>query len=215
MCSKTIKKAEDQCTLQEHLDSLTTWEEQWSMEYMDFHLQKCSSLSATHKQKKIIPAYELSGHIIENVSMTKYLGVTIQDDLRWGGDPTSALSLSSQAKPARPSVSSGATSRSATRRQRKLCSKPLFAHFLSVQPLYGMPTLQVRSRPLRRSNTQQQDGSPTNTARHHALTPCLMPSIGQRSKNDAGELGWRCSTISTMALSPSTPATCQTHQAAD
>ena len=36
-----------------------------------------------------------------------------------------------------------------------------------------------------------------------------MPSTGQRSKNDAGELGWRCSTSSTMVLSPSAPATCQ------
>ena len=118
MRSKTTKKAEDQRTLQEDLDSLTTWEEQWSME---FHLQKCSTLSATRKLK-IIPAYEIHGHILENVSMTKYLGVTIQDDLRWGGDPTSALP---QAKPTRPSVSSGETSRSATRRQRKLRTKPL------------------------------------------------------------------------------------------
>ena len=79
MCSKTIKKAEDQRTLQEDLDSLTTWEEQWSM---DFHLQKCSKLSATCK-RKVIPAYELHEHILENVSMTKYLEVTIQDGLRW------------------------------------------------------------------------------------------------------------------------------------
>ena len=81
MYSKTIKKAEDQRALQEDLDSLTTWEEQWSM---DFHLQKCSTLSATRKRKKVIPAYELHGHIIEYVSMTRYQGVTIQDDLRWG-----------------------------------------------------------------------------------------------------------------------------------
>ena len=73
-CSKTIKMAEDQRTLQEDLDSLITWEKQWSM---DFHPQKCSTLSTTRKRKKIIPAYELHGHIIENVSMTKYLGVTI------------------------------------------------------------------------------------------------------------------------------------------
>ena len=45
MCSKTIKKAEDQRTLQEDLDSLTTWEEQWSM---DFHLQKCSTQAEGH-----------------------------------------------------------------------------------------------------------------------------------------------------------------------
>ena len=69
----------------------------------------------------------------------------------WGGDPTSALP---QAKPTRPSVSSGATTRLATRRQKKRHIKPLFTHFLNTpQPLYGIPTLQARSRPLRRSNT--------------------------------------------------------------
>ena len=52
MCNKTIKKAEDQRTLQEDLDSLTTWEEQWSMY---FHPQKCSTLRATRK-RKIIPS---------------------------------------------------------------------------------------------------------------------------------------------------------------
>ena len=50
MCSKTTKKAEEQRTLQEDLDSLTTREEQWSM---DFHPQKCSTLSATRKRKVI------------------------------------------------------------------------------------------------------------------------------------------------------------------
>ena len=78
MCSKIIKKAQAQRTLQENLDSLTTWEGQWSMDP-----QKCSTLSAT-RERKIIPAFELHGRIPENVSMTKYLGVTIHDDLRWG-----------------------------------------------------------------------------------------------------------------------------------
>ena len=100
-------------------------------------------------------------------------------------------------------------------RQSKLRTNLLFAHFLSMQLLYGIPILQVRPRPLRRSNAEQQDGSPTDIARHHALTPCLMPSTGQHSKNDAGELDWRCSTSSTMVMSPSTPATCLNHQAAD
>ena len=79
MCSKTIKKVQAQRTLQENLDSLTTWEGQWSMDP-----QKCSTLSATRERKKMIPAYELHGRIPENVSMTKYLGVTIQALLRWG-----------------------------------------------------------------------------------------------------------------------------------
>ena len=89
MCSKTIKKAEDQRTLQEDLDSLTTWEKQW---FMDFHPQKCSTLSATCKQKKIIPVYEPHGHILENISTTEYLGVTIQDDLRWVSHVSSTTS---------------------------------------------------------------------------------------------------------------------------
>ena len=45
------------------------------------------------------------------------------------------------------------------------------------------------------------------------ILPSWLP--GQRSKNAAGELGWRCSASSTMVLSPSTPASCQNHQAAD
>ena len=35
-----------------------------------------------HTQAEGHPVYELHEHILENVSMTKYLGVTIQDDLR-------------------------------------------------------------------------------------------------------------------------------------
>ena len=59
---------------------------------MDFHLQKCSTLSATRDRKKIIPAYELHGHILENVNMMKYLGVIIQDELRWGTHISSTTS---------------------------------------------------------------------------------------------------------------------------
>jgi len=81
MCSKTIKKEIDQQVLQKDLDSLTTWEKRWSM---DFHPEKCSTLSATRKRKKILPAYKLHGHPVQNVSTTKYLGVNIQDDLKWG-----------------------------------------------------------------------------------------------------------------------------------
>ena len=46
MCSKTIMKEKDEQVLQEDLHFLTTWEEKWSME---FHLQKCSTLSFTEE----------------------------------------------------------------------------------------------------------------------------------------------------------------------
>jgi hypothetical protein len=81
MCSNAVKLTEDQKTLQEDLNALTLWEKQWTMQ---FHPEKCSTLSATRKRKKITPAYELHGHTLENASVVKYLGVNIQDDLRWG-----------------------------------------------------------------------------------------------------------------------------------
>ncbi|KAK2167742.1 hypothetical protein NP493_1264g00008 [Ridgeia piscesae] len=81
LCSNTIKHKVDQKKLQKDLDSLTTWEKQWSM---SFHPQKCYTLSVTRKRDKIVPSYHLHGHNLQNVSTAKYLGVNIQDNLNWG-----------------------------------------------------------------------------------------------------------------------------------
>ena len=51
---------------------------------MSFHPQKCYTLSATRKKKKIVPSYQLHGHNLQNVSTAKYLGINIQDNLNWG-----------------------------------------------------------------------------------------------------------------------------------
>ena len=53
LCSNTIKHKVDQKKLQKDLDSLTTWEKQWSM---SFHTQKCYTLSVTRKRDKIVPS---------------------------------------------------------------------------------------------------------------------------------------------------------------
>ena len=50
LCSNIIKHKEDQKKLQQDLDSLTIWEKQWSM---SFHPQKCYTLSATRKKRKL------------------------------------------------------------------------------------------------------------------------------------------------------------------
>ena len=63
------------------LDSLTTWEKQWSM---SFHPQKCYTSSVTRKKEKSVPSYHLHEHNLQNVSTAKYLGVNIQDNLNWG-----------------------------------------------------------------------------------------------------------------------------------
>ena len=47
--------------------------------------QKCSNMSATRKETKITPAYQLHGHTLDNVNSTKYLGVNSQSDLKLDG----------------------------------------------------------------------------------------------------------------------------------
>ena len=110
-------------------------------------------------------------------------------------------------------AASGATSRSATRRQRKLCSKLLFDRVLTMQPQFGIPTLKMRSEPLRKSTAERQDGSQTDIAKYHATLWTLWN--GQLFNNTTGKPDWRCFSSSTMASSPSAPATCQDQQAAD
>ena len=86
MCHNRVTCRNDQTVLQTDLNALATWEHQWSME---FHPQKCSTMSATKTDEKLDPAYSLHGHTLENVSTTKYLGITIQDNLKWENHITS------------------------------------------------------------------------------------------------------------------------------
>ena len=86
MCSNEIRNTADQDTLQADLDSLAEWETKWAME---FHPAKCSTLSATRRRQKLEPSYQLHGQQLENVPTIKYLGVEIQENLKWSNHITS------------------------------------------------------------------------------------------------------------------------------
>ena len=73
-------------TLQADLDSLAERQTKWAME---FHPAKCSTLSATRSRQKIEPSYELHGRQLDNVPTIKYLGVEIQENLKWSNHITS------------------------------------------------------------------------------------------------------------------------------
>jgi hypothetical protein len=52
---------------------------------MAFHPDKCNVISVTRNRKKLIKFdYTLHGHTLDRVTKTKYLGVTISSDLKWG-----------------------------------------------------------------------------------------------------------------------------------
>jgi hypothetical protein len=74
----TIKLNRDCTTLQKDLDKLSIWEQKWKMA---FHPDKCNVLSITRNKTSIQYSYTL--HQLEHADKAKYLGVTIQSDLKW------------------------------------------------------------------------------------------------------------------------------------
>ena len=50
---------------------------------MAFHPDKCTKLTVSHRKHTFTHDYTLHNHILESVSSAKYLGVTLQSDLKW------------------------------------------------------------------------------------------------------------------------------------
>jgi hypothetical protein len=65
-------------SLQDDMDNLLQWEQDWQME---FHPSKCQLLRITNKRKPFARDYDIHGHKLEEVESAKYLGVTIQMNL--------------------------------------------------------------------------------------------------------------------------------------
>ena len=77
---RVIDTIEDSATLQDDLNQLQEWERFWDME---FHPGKCKSLTITNKTKPIRSTYHIHNQNLENVTNAKYLGVTINKNLKW------------------------------------------------------------------------------------------------------------------------------------
>ena len=75
-----IKSNSDCETLQKDLNTLGIWENTWKMA---FHPDKCNVMSISRNKNPFVYNYTLHGHILEHVDKAKYLGVTIQSDLKW------------------------------------------------------------------------------------------------------------------------------------
>ena len=77
---RSIKSPEDTKQLQNDLNELVTWENDWSM---SFHPDKCFVLRITNKHKIIDSTYEIHGKQLKLVNKAKYLGVVIAHNLSW------------------------------------------------------------------------------------------------------------------------------------
>ena len=76
----TIHSQEDCHNLQQDLNLLEEWATKWKM---SFNLQKCEFLRITNKEYPIFSQYLIQNEIIREVTYAKYLGVTINQNLKW------------------------------------------------------------------------------------------------------------------------------------
>ena len=76
---RPIKTKQDEIALQEDLTQLAAWADRWGMR---FNADKCYTMSISPKDSDV-PLYHLGGTVLELVTESKYLGITIQDNLQW------------------------------------------------------------------------------------------------------------------------------------
>ena len=76
----TIQTQQDAAHLQEDLNILGNWAADWKME---LNTQKCQVITVTRKRTRIKHQYFLNGAALDAVTSTKYLGITITQDLKW------------------------------------------------------------------------------------------------------------------------------------
>jgi hypothetical protein len=77
---RKIKSPKDSKILQNDLDILQQWEDNWLMSY---NADKCEVLRITNKRKPLISTYTIHGIPLATVKAVKYLGLNISTNLTW------------------------------------------------------------------------------------------------------------------------------------
>ena len=78
---RAIRTHDDTNKLQEDLHALQDWQQKWLMK---LNASKCFVMSVLHpRRSNIVSPYRIQNHVLSTVQHYKYLGVTIQSDLKW------------------------------------------------------------------------------------------------------------------------------------
>ena len=76
----TVEGQADSKKLQEDLNVLQDWEQEWDME---FNPSKCQVVHITRSKRPIQTFYSMHGQVLEAVNSARYLGVDIASDLKF------------------------------------------------------------------------------------------------------------------------------------
>jgi hypothetical protein len=77
---RPIHSEQDQLILQEDLQQLQQWADKWGMR---FNASKCQLLRISRSTRSLERFYTINNQILEQVSSAKYLGVLLNDQLKW------------------------------------------------------------------------------------------------------------------------------------
>ena len=77
---RPIQSVTDQIQLQHDLNALSSWADTWGMH---FNPAKCYIMSTCPNRALGTHLYSLCGSVLAKVANTKYLGITISEDLQW------------------------------------------------------------------------------------------------------------------------------------
>jgi hypothetical protein len=77
---RSVKTQQDQQQLQTDLHSLERWATKWGMR---FNATKCYIMSNHRSRNPLTTHYILNNHILEHVQENPYLGVIINENLKW------------------------------------------------------------------------------------------------------------------------------------
>ena len=137
---RNINSLTDCQILQEDLNSLAQWENDWQMK---FNVAKCHSMRVTRHlpSNQIHFSYPLHQQTLEQVRSAKYIGLSITDDLEWGKH-ISEISC----KATKTLGFLRCNLALAPRHTKEVAQKHWFVLSLSMQLLFGIPIMKLRQK---------------------------------------------------------------------
>ncbi|KXJ07198.1 putative RNA-directed DNA polymerase from transposon BS [Exaiptasia diaphana] len=166
--NRKINSFSDHQTLQEDLNNLSKWANDWQMK---FNVSKCHLLSVTNKRKPSNYLYTINDEVLPKATEQDYLGVRCCSNLRWGPHCSKVANKANKVL-------------GLLRRTLKPCSKATKekAYFALVRPIleYAAPVWN----PYTDSDVNRIEQVQKNAARFVANNYNLHSSSSEKHEND-------------------------------